>query len=71
MPRIVPDFLKINKKPPVFRETGGLVTPSSGLEPEFQEPESCVLSVALRGQKILATFILYVISIAFASLKLG
>lgn len=27
-------------------------TPSAGIEPTFQEPESCVLSVAPRGQNI-------------------
>jgi hypothetical protein len=41
------------KKAPIFVEfptnMEAFGTPSSGLEPEFQEPESCVLSIAPRG----------------------
>lgn len=44
------------------------MTPSAGIEPTSQEPESYVLSVAPRGQ-ILATYLLYAISVLNARVK--
>lgn len=38
-------------KTPFPNQERGLPAPSAGIEPTFQEPESCVLSVAPRGQK--------------------
>jgi hypothetical protein len=44
-------YLSLNKKiPPSYIKLSGiLMTPSAGIEPTSQEPESYVLSVAPRG----------------------